>query len=299
MALTMGVAGFGGHALADNPLAPGQRVSVNFAGGKEGNVVRIGTAADGSYQGCTRIHFDYEGADPSTGQWFCPSGPLTITPVGGQPAPAPGPGPGAFQPAPAPPALAGDQNLPVGACVAIRGAAGRIIRLTPGGYVIQTQGQAASDAMNWSRDDVTPGPCPAGQPAAAQPPGRVACPVGDAGNLDATQQGRSFLPAMRALIAHPAAPGMDGAETVTFQSLQVAGGRAWTVADSVNFTADPARPVYDARASFTTCTDFVAAIELRQQVSNFECFTAPTGQFICQMSGTVNGMPGPTQRIEK
>src|ERR1019366_8481202 len=71
-------------AMAQIPLAPGQRVSVNFAGGKQGTVVRIGTAADGTYEGCTRIHFDYEGPDPTTGQWFCPwNSPFTITPLGG------------------------------------------------------------------------------------------------------------------------------------------------------------------------------------------------------------------------
>jgi hypothetical protein len=291
-----GITLFGAAAIAQAPpLAPGQRVSVNFAGGKEGTVVRIGTAADGSYAGCTRIHFDYEGDDPTTGQWFCAfnMGALKITPLGAPP------GPAAFEPAPAPPALADDQGLPVGACVAIRGAAGRIIRLTPGGYVIQTQGQSASDAMNWSRDDVTPGPCPAGPAAAPPAAGPVSCPVADAGNLGATPQGQTFLAAIRSLIAHPAAPGMDGAVTVTFQSFQVGAGRRWTIVDSENFTANPNRPVYDARANFTTCTDFRDAIELRPQVSNFECFTAPAGETVCQMAATVNGEPGPTQRIEK
>ena len=214
LVVAAGVAVFGAYAMADNPLAPGQRVSVNFAGGKEGAVVRIGTADDGSYQGCTRIHFDYEGPDPSTGQWFCPSGPFKITPLGG-PAGPPGAAQPAFQPAPG-----GNQSLGVGACVAVRGAAGRILRLTPGGYVIQTQGQAPGDAMNWARSDVTAGPCPAAL-AVAPPAGAVSCPVADA-NLGASPQGASFLAIIRSVMDHPAAPGMDGAVSVTFQSFQVA-----------------------------------------------------------------------------
>ena len=283
------------QAFADVPLAPGQRVSVNFAGGKEGNVVRIGTAADGTYQGCTRIHFDYEGPDPSTGQWFCASNsPFVITPLGGGPA-APAPGPPPLGPGPAPefqPAEPPAGDLAVGACVAVRGEAGRIVRLTPGGYVIQTQGQAPADAMNWARSDVRPGPCPAAL-SPAQPPGRVACPIGDAPG--ATALDRGFLAAIRATIEHPAPAGRDGAETMTFQSLQVGAGAV----DPANVAADPARPVYNLRASFTTCTDFRAAIELRRQVSNFQCFTALAGGTICQMTGTVNGMPEPTQRIPK
>src|ERR1022692_2103910 len=82
-----GIAMFSTLAVGDPPLAVGRRVSVNFAGGKEGTVVKIGTAADGTNAGGTRIHFDYEGPDPTTGQWFCAwNSPLTITPLGGAPA---------------------------------------------------------------------------------------------------------------------------------------------------------------------------------------------------------------------
>jgi hypothetical protein len=225
-------------------------------------------------------------------------GVLRITPLGGQPAGAPPAAPGVVTPAPGGEPPAENQNLAVGACVAIRGAPGRILRLTPGGYVVQTQGQAPGDAMNWAQSDVTPGPCPAG-PAIAQPAGPVACPAADADNVGATPQARSFIAVIKSDMDSAAAPGMDGAVTVTFQSFQVAAGRPWTVLDSENFSANPSKPIYDVRASFTSCTDFRTAIELRPQVSNFQCFTAPTGQTVCQMSASVNGLPGPTQRIAK
>ncbi len=87
--VALGIAIFTTPTLAADPLAVGQRVSVNFAGGKEGNVVKIGTAADGTYKGCTFIHFDYEGDDTSLGQWFCAwNSPFKITLLDNQPAPA-------------------------------------------------------------------------------------------------------------------------------------------------------------------------------------------------------------------
>src|ERR1700688_4836676 len=66
---------------------------------------------------------------------------------------------GAFLPAPAD----ATEGLAVGACVTVQGspAPGRIIALTPGGYVVQAEGKAAGEAMNWTRTRVAPGPCPA------------------------------------------------------------------------------------------------------------------------------------------
>jgi len=246
--IAVGIAVLVTQTMAADTLAVGQRVTVNFAGGKEGTVVKIGTAADGTYAGCTRIHFDYEGPDPTTGQWFCAwNSPLTITPLGGQrvaqiPAPA-GPMPNPAHP-PAPQAV----------------------------------------------HPPTPN---------APPPGAVACPVANAANLGGGAQGRNIAAAIQAIMNHPAPAGMDGAESATILSLQVGGARAWSVADSLNFSADPNQPVYDVQATLKLCTDYQAAIDIRQEVSNFECFTSPAEQFACQMSGTVNGMPGPTQRINK
>ncbi|MFI4986547.1 MAG: hypothetical protein ACHQF3_03820, partial [Alphaproteobacteria bacterium] len=56
---------------------------------------------------------------------------------------------GTFLPSPAD----ATEGLAVGACVTVQGlpSPGRIIALTPGGYVVQAEGKAAADAMNWTR----------------------------------------------------------------------------------------------------------------------------------------------------
>jgi hypothetical protein len=105
---------------------------------------------------------------------------------------------------------------------------------------------------------------------------------------------------VRQTIEHPASVGADGAVTVTFQSFQIGAARAWTPLDARNFSADSSKPVYPLRVKFTRCTDFVAAIEVRQQEENYECFTQPTGQLACQMAGHTGNLMQPTrQRIPK
>jgi hypothetical protein len=292
-------------ARADDGLAVGACVMIH---GQPGRIVRL---TPGGYV----IQTQGQPADQAM-NWARSDVTPGPCPAAAAPNPAQPPAANAPPLAPAlPQPAAGDPNLPVGACVVIHGQPGRIVRLTPGGYVIQTQGQPADQAMNWARSDVTPGPCPnqaqppaanapppnpAQPPAAnAPPPGAVACPVANAANLGGGAQGQTIAAAIQAILNHPAPAGMDGAESATILSLQVGGPRPWSVADSPNFSADPNQPVYDVQATLKLCTDYRAAIDLRQEVSNFECFTSPAGQFVCQMSGSVNGMPGPVQRINK
>ena len=198
------------------------------------------------------------------------------------------------------PARATD-GLAVGACVTVRGqpSPGRIIALSRGGYVVQAEGKAPSEAMNWATMDVDPGPCPAA-PNAAQLAQPHACFASDSDGLGATALEQSFRGAVRQTIERPAAPGADGAVTVSFQSFKIGAARRWTAVDSFNFSADQSKPVYPLRVKFTSCTDYRAAIELRQQESNYDCFTTPTGETACQMSGSSGGMMQPTtQRIPK
>jgi hypothetical protein len=188
------------------------------------------------------------------------------------------------------------QGFAVGSCVAVQGgpAAGRIVRATPGGYVVLGAGQ--SDPMNWSAGRVTAGPCPPGG-GGNQP---KACPRSDADSLGASDLERRFRGAVRQTIEHPASVGADGAVTVTFQSFQIGAARAWTPLDARNFSADQSKPVYPLRVKFTSCTDFVSAIEVRQQEENYECFIQPTGQLACQMSGHSGNLMQPTrQRFPK
>ena len=193
------------------------------------------------------------------------------------------------------------EGLAVGACVSVRGqpAPGRIIALSRGGYVVQAEGKAPSEAMNWATMDVDPGPCPTA-PNAVQLAQPHACFASDSDSLGASALEQGFRGAVRQTIERAAAPGSDGAATVSFQSFKIGAGRRWTAADSFNFSADQGKPVYPLRVKFTSCTDYRTAIELRQQESNYDCFTTPTGETACQMSGNSGGMMQPTtQRIPK
>jgi hypothetical protein len=183
-------------------------------------------------------------------------------------------------------------GMAVGACVTIRQQPGpaQIIRVTPGGYVVQQEGKAESQAMNWQQDNVTPGPCPSAASTAALAAQPHACFASDADGKGATAHERAFRSVIRRTFEREAAPGMDGATTISFQSFKVGAPRRWLVSDGYNFTSNHQTPVYDLRVVFTTCVDYRTAIEIRRQERNFECFTAPTGETVCQVSGSTGGM---------
>jgi hypothetical protein len=190
------------------------------------------------------------------------------------------------------------EGLGVGACVTVRGQPGRIITLTPGGYVVQGEGKARSEALNWAREDVTAGPCPRPptQAELAQPHSCFRSDSDGQGNSIA----RSYRSVIRRTFERAAEPGMDGAVTLRFESFKVGAARRWTPADGYNFTADRSKPIRDLRVVFTTCTDYRTAIQLLRRERNFECFTAPTGETVCQVSGSTGGMmPDKTQYIPK
>ncbi|MFI5113447.1 MAG: hypothetical protein ACHP9S_11500 [Terriglobales bacterium] len=136
---------------------------------------------------------------------------------------------------------------------------------------------------------VAPPVIPPGAPAPnlAQP---HACFSSDPDSLGATAAERGFRSVIRKTFERAAAPGSDGAVTVSFQSFKVGGGRSWTRADGDNFTADQKKPIYALRVVYTTCTDYHTAIDIRQQERNFDCFTSPTGDSVCQISGNTGGM---------
>jgi hypothetical protein len=191
------------------------------------------------------------------------------------------------------------EGLAVGACVTVKGQTGRIIKLTPGGYLVQGEGKAPSEALNWARSDVDPGPCPH-PPTAAQLAQPHKCFASDADSRGASGLERSYRSVIRRTFAHPAEPGMDGAVTIHFQSFKIGAPRRWMVSDGYNFSADRSKPIRELRVLFTTCTDYRTAISLRQMERNFDCFTAPTGETVCQVSGSTGGMlPDKTQYIPK
>jgi len=87
--IAVGIAVFVTQAMAADPLSVGQRVTGQFAGGKEGTIMKIGGAGDPyTYRGCYFVHFDYEGDDTTLGQWTCPPNGFKLTPLAAQPAAA-------------------------------------------------------------------------------------------------------------------------------------------------------------------------------------------------------------------
>jgi hypothetical protein len=192
------------------------------------------------------------------------------------------------------------EGLAVGACVSVTHQPGpaRIVALTPGGYVVQAAGKARSEALNWAREDVVSGPCP-GAPTKAQLAQPHTCFPSDADSAGGAAQ-RSDRNVIRRTLTHSAPPGSDGAVTIHFLSFRTGANRSWRVSDGYNFTADTSKPIHELRVVYSTCTDYRTAIELRQQERNFECFTAPTGEHVCQISGSTGGMmPDKSQYIPK
>jgi len=183
-------------------------------------------------------------------------------------------------------------GLTAGACVTVKQQPGpaKIIAVTPGGYVVQPEGKAASQAMNWAQSDVETGPCPSAAATAAQLARPHACFASDADGKGANANERSFRAVIRKTFEREAAEGSDGAVTISFQSFKTSAGRHWLTSDGYNFSSNQSKPIYDLRVKFTTCTDYRAAIDMRQQERNFECFTAPTGEISCQVSGSSGGM---------
>jgi hypothetical protein len=190
-------------------------------------------------------------------------------------------------------------GLAVGTCVTVQGlqSPGQITGLTRGGYIVQTEGKSPSEAMNWTTTRVEPGPCPAVAAAPAQKFAQAnSCPT-DAGGTNAVET--SFRGAIRRNLEQAAAPGMDGAITVSFQSVAIGAARGWSISDEISIpAADHTKPIYPLRATLTFCTDFRSAIELRKQESNFTCYTAAaTSTADCIMTG--GGRMEPTQRVSK
>jgi hypothetical protein len=195
---------------------------------------------------------------------------------------------------PAPPGA-----MAVGTCVtvdqpSVRGQAGRIIQLTPGGYFVQGDGKAPSQAQNWVRADVHPGPCPTKDVAVGQ-----SCFPSDADGAGGAGLEQNVRSVIRQIYEHGPAVGQDGAVTIAFQSVQMGAPRAWQVSDGFNFSADQSKPVYDLLVGFTTCTDYKAKITKIVQQRAFECFTAPGGALSCQTSNAVAVAPDQTTDIPK
>ena len=191
-------------------------------------------------------------------------------------------------------------GLAVGTCVSVRQQPGpaRIIQVTPGGYLVRAQGKRDGEALNWQQDNVTPGPCPTGEEAVRNLPS--VCPASEPDGDGRSAAESAIRGALRRLFERPVQQGSDGATTVRFQAVAIGQPRAWADHDNINAQADRSRPIYDVRATYTTCADYLSAIEFVRVEQNFHCFAAPDGRARCEIApGSGDLAPVQRQKITK
>ena len=120
----------------------------------------------------------------------------------------------------------------------------------------------------------------------ARPGGVVACAASSADSEGTTANEKTFRGVIRRLWEKEAKPGSDGAVTIAFQMVTVGAPRAFqpTASDAYS-QADPSKPIYPVSATFSTCTDFKAAISRRQMERIYNCFVHKTGGWQCTQTG--------------
>lgn len=200
---------------------------------------------------------------------------------------------------------AAQERLKVGDCVEGSGKKGKIIGLLDGGYNVRIDGESAGDARVMGARSVKKISCSQTtvKPADEKPSnerddarnenaapdktnGAAACPVSDSDSDGKTANEESLRGAIRRLWEKEAAQGSDGAVTITFQKFVGGAPRAWRANLSDAYSqADPKKPIYPVRATFTTCTDYRKAISTRKMERIYDCFTHKTGGVQCTQTG--------------
>ena len=101
-----------------------------------------------------------------------------------------------------------------------------------------------------------------------------------------TENEKTFRGVIRRLWEKEAAEGSDGAVTITFQKMVVGAPRAWRANLSDAYSqANPKKPIYPVRTTFTTCTDYKAAVSKRKMERIYDCFVHKTGGWQCTQTG--------------
>ncbi len=74
--------------------------------------------------------------------------------------------------------------------------------------------------------------------------------------------------------------------TLTFQKMTIGTPRRWRATfDDAYSQADPKKPIYPVRATFTTCTDYTDAITKRKMERIYDCYVHKTGGWQCSQTG--------------
>jgi hypothetical protein len=123
-------------------------------------------------------------------------------------------------------------------------------------------------------------------PAQDKTDGAVACFASSEDSIGKTTNEKTFRGVIRRLWEKEAREGMDGAVTVAFEKMTVGAPRRWRADFSDAYSqADPKKPIYPVRASFTTCTDYNKAISKRKMERIYDCFVHKTGGWQCTQTG--------------
>lgn len=73
---------------------------------------------------------------------------------------------------------------------------------------------------------------------------------------------------------------------LTFQKMTIGAPRHWRATfDDAYSQADPKKPIYPVRATFTTCTDYTDAITKRKTERIYDCYIHKTGGWQCSQTG--------------
>lgn len=114
----------------------------------------------------------------------------------------------------------------------------------------------------------------------------VACFASDSDANVKNANEKNFRGVIRRFWEKEAAEGSDGAVTVTFQKMIVGAPRRWRPTfDDAYAQADPRKPIYPVRATFTTCTDYKTAISKRKMERIYDCYVHKTGGWQCTQTG--------------
>ncbi len=139
---------------------------------------------------------------------------------------------------------------------------------------------------NEERENETPVSKNEKTPAQEKNDGAVACFASDSEANVKNANEKNFRGVLRNFWEKKAEKNSDGTVTLTFQKMTIGAPRRWRPTfDDAYSQADPRKPIYPVRATFTTCTDYNTAISKRKMERIYDCFVHKTGGWQCTQTG--------------
>ncbi len=137
---------------------------------------------------------------------------------------------------------------------------------------------------NEQRENATPNPNTAPTAPEAET-GSVACTASSSDSDGKSANEKTFRGVIRRFWEKE--PKESGPTvTITFQKMTVGAPRRWRATfDDAYAQADPSKPIYPVRATFTTCSDYTDAITKRKMERIYDCYVHKTGGWHCSQTG--------------